>query len=168
MQPYYESLFEDSWEVHGIEWIAVFAYFDETGTHDSALITAVAGYLFSKDGAKLFRRMCHENIDPLLPLDKHGQRVYHSTKCIGGFDQFATLTVTQRERIVDLLVETIKKSMMLGVVIAIENKDYEDAIADSSRTRELAGDKYSVCLTRCIENMAAWLNRKDIRRHRNT
>jgi hypothetical protein len=50
----------------------VFAYLDETGTHDSASESVVGAYVFSKDGAKLFRRMFQESISPLLPPDKHG------------------------------------------------------------------------------------------------
>src|SRR6266403_90806 len=100
--------------MHGVDWIAVFAYFDETGTHNAAPITAVAGYLFSKEGAKLFRRMFQDSISPLLPPDKHGEKIYHSSKCIGGNDQFEPLSIPQREHIVDLLVEVIKKSMTLG------------------------------------------------------
>jgi hypothetical protein len=65
--------------VHAIDWIVVFAYLDETGTHDSATESVVAAYVFSKDGAKLFRRMGQENMYPLLPPDKHGIRMYHST-----------------------------------------------------------------------------------------
>jgi hypothetical protein len=61
--PFYDSVFEDSLEVHEIDWIVVFAYFDETGMHSSALDTVVAGYLFSKDGAKNFRQLFQDNID---------------------------------------------------------------------------------------------------------
>jgi len=43
--PYYESLFEDSLEVLGIDWIIVFAFFDETGMHTSAPDTVVAAEL---------------------------------------------------------------------------------------------------------------------------
>src|SRR5215469_16012250 len=99
--PYEQSLFEDSLDIHGIDWVVVFAYFDETGTHGSAPETVVAGYLFSKDGAKLFRRVFQQNIYPLLPPDKHGVRMYRSTKCILGYDQFENMKTEEREHIVD-------------------------------------------------------------------
>ena len=85
--PYYESPFEDSLEVLGIDWIIVFAFFDETGMHASAPDTVVAGYLFSKDGAKNFRRMFQENIFPLLPPNKRGERIFHTSMCIGRNDE---------------------------------------------------------------------------------
>ncbi|MGH9552840.1 MAG: hypothetical protein ACRD3W_25900, partial [Terriglobales bacterium] len=80
--PFYGSLFEDSLEILGIDWIIVFAFFDETGMHASAPDTVVAGYLFSKDGAKNFRRMFEESIFPLLPPNKQGKRIFHASKCI--------------------------------------------------------------------------------------
>ena len=158
-----ESLFEDSLEVHGIEWVIVFAYLDETGTPGSSPETAVAAYLFSKDGAKQFRRMFQENISPLLPPDKHGRRIYHSTKCIRGFDQFASLRVEERERIVDLMADAIIESATLGVLVGMKQEEYAKAIANSPALRELAGDEYSVCLIRCIENIAGWLESKEIK-----
>jgi len=88
--------------------------------------------------------------------------MYRSTKCILGNDQFGALNDKQREKIVDLLVEAIKKSVTLGAVIAMEKTEYAAALLASPNSRAIAGDKYSVCLVRCIENMAAWLNRKDI------
>lgn len=161
--PFRETVLEELVEVHGIEWLAVFAYFDETGMHgDAAPITAVAGYLFSKDGAKSFRRKFDETIYPLLPPNENGEKTYRSAKCIPGRDQFSLLPEPEREHIVDLLVDAIKKSVVLGVCIAIKKEDYAKAIASSPKLRELAGDKYSVCLIRCAENMAAWLDREKI------
>ena len=113
----------------------MFAYFDETGTHD-APETVVAGYLFSKDGVKLFRQLFLENISPLLPLDKHGRRMYHTTLCVGAYDQFAPLSQPQRERIVDLMAEAIIRSVTLGVVVGIEKSEYRKAITQSPQLRD--------------------------------
>ncbi|MFZ3266860.1 MAG: hypothetical protein WA172_22840 [Terriglobales bacterium] len=139
----------------------VFAYFDETGTHDAPEVV-VAGYLFSKDGAKLFRRLFLENVLPLLPLDKHGRRMYRTTLCVGGYDQFEPLSRPQREHIVDSMAEAIIKSVTLGVVVGIKKSEYQKAITQSPQLRELAGDEYSVCLLRCIENIAGWLDHKNL------
>lgn len=157
-----ESLFEASMEVHGIDWIAVFAYFDETGAHDSAPDTVAAGYVFSKDGAKKFRQMFDANILPLLPPNKHGQRIFRATKCVLGYDQFAALTVPQRERIVDLMVDAIKASVTFGVVVGMEKQEYAKALTASPALREVVGDEYAVCLIRCIENLAGRLDHDNV------
>jgi hypothetical protein len=160
--PYEETIFEDSLDVHGVAWVVVFSYFDETGMHGDAPDTIVSGYLFSKDGVKLFRQLFNENVSPLLPLDKHGRRMYHSTKCIGGHGDFSSLLPPERERIVDLLAESIVKSVTLGVVVGMEKQEYEKALAKNPPLRELAGDPYSVCLIRCIENMCGWIEESKI------
>lgn len=156
------SVAEAFLEVHGIDWIIVFAYFDETGTHASAPDTVVAGYMFSKNGAKLFRQRFLETIYPLLLPDKKGRRIYHSTKCIGGYDEYSKMSVADREHIVDLLVAAIKTSVSVGSVVGMERKEYAKAVEHSPILRQLAGSEYSVCLIRCIENIAEWLNRKEI------
>jgi len=160
--PYYESLFEDSLEVLQIDWTIVFAFFDETGMHGSAPDTVVAGYLFSKDGAKNFRRMFQENIFPLLPPNKRGERIFHASKCIGRNDEYASLSTTDCEHIVDLMVDAIKKSITVGLVVGMEKREYAKAIAHSPMLTQLAGSEYTVCLMRCIANMAAWLDEKNI------
>lgn len=142
---------------------AMFAYFDETGTHgDQAPITAVAGYLFSESGAELFRQMFQENVYPLLPPDRHGNKIYHSHKCIGGYDQFANLTPLEREHIVTLLVEAINKSITVGVVLVLPKEASADAIDRAPGLKSLAGDAYSQCLIRCIEYMAEWLDDESV------
>jgi hypothetical protein len=161
--PFREMPLEDLMEAFGIKRVAVFFLCDETGMQgDAAPLTAVAGYLFSKDGVKLFRRMFDENILPLLPLDANGDKTYRSAQCIPGRGPFSSMSESERERIVDLLVEAIKKSVTLGVMIAIRKEDYAEAIAASPKIGGVAGDKYSVCLIRCIEYMAAWLDKQQI------
>jgi len=151
--PFYDSLFEDSLEVHEIDWIIVFAFFDETGMHGSAPDTVVAGYLFSKDGAKTFRRIFQNNIFPLLPPNKRGKRIFHASKCIGRNDEYSTLSVTDSEHIVDLMVDAIKKSVTVGIVVGMEKQEYAKAIAHSPVLAQLAGSEYTVCLIRCIANI---------------
>jgi hypothetical protein len=159
----YDSLFEDSLDIHAIDWIVVFAYFDETGTHGAATESVICGYVFSKDGAKLFRRMFQENIYPLLPLDKNGIRMYHSTKCILGYDQFESIGSEAREHIVDLLVDAIKASVTLGIMVGMEKSEYQKAITSTPQLKELAGSEYSVCVIRCIEDIAGWLESQNIK-----
>lgn len=158
-----ENYLEDLMEAFWIEWVAVFFLCDETGMQgDAAPLTAVAGYLFSKDGVKLFRRMFDESIFPLLPLDENGEKTYRSALCIPGRGAFLSLSELERERIVDLLVAAIKKSATLGVMIAIRKEDYAAAISASPNIGRISGDKYSVCLIRCIERLAEWLDKQQI------
>ncbi len=126
--------------------------------HGGAPDTVVAGYLFSEKGSMLFRKLYEQKIAPLIPADEHGRRFFHARKCVNGLDQFERLSAGEREQIVDSMVEAICASVMLGVVVGVENQEYAKAIAESPDLRQLAGDEYSVCLVRCIENLAGRLD----------
>jgi hypothetical protein len=154
--------FEDFLDIHAVEHIAVFAYFDETGTHAKAPNVVVAGYLFTRDGAKDFRKEFVEKIAPLLPADKRGRLIYRSTKCMGGYDQFAVLSDLQRKEIVNCLTDAIISSATFGIVEAMPKDAYDEAIKAAPSMRKLAGDPYSIALVRCIENLAGWLDKKKI------
>src|SRR5512146_549740 len=152
-------------DLHGVEWLAGFAYVDESGTNNAADLL-VAGYLFSRNAAKLFRDKVRENIEPLLPPNKHGKRVYHSSLCIGGYKQFEPISLPQRERIVELLSDYMVEAECrpsLGVLTGLPKSEYAHAISISPLMRNASGDPYSNCLLRSIENIAGWLNKPGIR-----
>ena len=139
----------------------MFAYFDETGVSGGAEhVTAVAGYLFSTDGAQRFREIFAESVLPLLPADKHGKRIFHAAQCIGGYKPFDRLRRPERERIASLMVDAITQSAKLGVVTGAEPRGYTEALARSPGLSDLAGTKYSVCLITCIENIGRWLDQE--------
>jgi hypothetical protein len=48
------------------------------------------------------------------------------------------------------------------VLVAVEKEEYATAIKNSPCLEELAGDKYSACLVRCIEIMAMWLDQNKL------
>jgi hypothetical protein len=112
----------------------MFAYFDETGTSGGAeRLTAVAGYLFDPDGRSLFLKMYQEEVEPLIPPDKQGRRLYRTSTCLAGGVPFGALSVTEREHIVLQLAEVIKASVTLGAVVAITPDDYDVGVSTSTR-----------------------------------
>jgi hypothetical protein len=60
------------------------------------------------------------------------------------------------------MLDAIKKSITVGIVVGMEKQEYARAIAHSPVLTQLAGSEYTVCLIRCIANMAAWLDEKKI------
>jgi hypothetical protein len=143
----------------------VFAYFDETGMHGSAPDTVVAGYLFSKDGAKRFREMFQENVFPLLPPNQRGERIFHACKCCPplGNDEYSYLGAGERQHIIDLMVDAIVKTATMGSVIGIEKKEYQKAVSRSPVLRQLSGSEYSVCLQRSLDSVSTWMHEKGLR-----
>ncbi len=140
-------------EVHGIDWIAVFAYFDETGMNRRDPTNAVSGYLFDKAGAKRFREKYWRDIHSLIPPNKHGEKIYHTGKCVRGYDEFETLEQPQREHIVDLMVDAICESCKLGVTIVLPEDVRKEALSHWPNVELMAGRAYSQCLLRCMEYM---------------
>jgi hypothetical protein len=160
-----DSTFEDFIDLHEIDWIIVFAYFDETGMHSEAPDTVVAGYLFSKNDAKTFRQFYKEKLFPLLPVNKHGKRIFHANKCCPdyGNGEYESLTRETRGHIADLVAEAIIQTVSLGCVVGMEKQEYAKAIAHSPQLANLSGSEYTACLIRCIENMAAWMNTENVK-----
>lgn len=83
----------------------MFAYFDETGMHESAPDTVVAGYLFEKNKAKDFRCKFRQRILPLLPVNKKGKRIFHASKCCPSFGnaEYESIRNDERQKIVSRL-----------------------------------------------------------------
>lgn len=142
----------------------MFAYFDETGMHGKAPDTVVAGYLFSKENAKAFKRIWTEKVFPMLPFNKGGRKVFHASKCCPNFGngEYESLPLDTRRQIASLLADATVQTVNLGCVVGMEKKEYEKAVRHSPVLKELSGSEYTACLVRCVENMAAWINEKKI------
>jgi hypothetical protein len=159
-----DSNLEDFIDLHEIDWIIVFAYFDETGMHASAPDTVVAGYLFSRDSAKAFKQGCADNVFPLLPFNKRGKKVFHASKCCPDFGnaEYESLPLEKRRHIADLVADETVKTVSLGCVVGMEKEEYRKAVEHSPILRQLSGSEYTACLVRCVENMASWLDGEKI------
>jgi hypothetical protein len=79
-----EDLIAVSLAVHGIDWRVVFAYFDETLGGAGDELTAVAGYLFDRDGVARFLSAYRSRVESLLPSDRHGRKMFHAAPCFDG------------------------------------------------------------------------------------
>ena len=175
MNPFQERpLFLESLDVHGIDWVVVFAYFDETGTSGgSERLTAVAGYLFDREGASKFLDLYRTNVEPLIPVDRRGVRMFHAGPCALGYKPFDGMLEKDRERIISQLVSTIQDTVTMGAVVAVDPTEYADGLGDKSgfqvqrNGRKVGlgpwvGSKYSACLMRCIQQMSAWMDQETI------
>lgn len=169
-----KSLFEISLDVHRIDWVVVFAYFDETfgGAHND--LTAVAGYLFNPEGAERFRQEYQKNVEPLLPIDpKRGVKMFHAAPLFDGDDPFFGIERHVREGILARMAEAIRKSVTVGVVMGIERAEYEIGLKGryigiqigERRMESLqpwVGSEYTLCLLRCIHGLNAWLDSQGV------
>ena len=149
-------LFLDSLDVHRIGWVVVFAYFDETGTSGGEEhLTAVAAYVFSKDGAERFNEIFQRDIIQLLPICK-GKRQHSSAKCFNKLTPEAFAELSRRK------LAAIKECVSAGAIVAVKPETYLQVAGKSPQLAGLTGNKYSACLIRCIEGVAQWLTEEGI------
>jgi hypothetical protein len=167
-----ESLFEISLEAFDIKWVAVFAYFDETGTSGGAeRLTGVAGYLFDRAGVSKFKELYQASVEPLIPPNKHGIRMFSAAKINAGRDHYH-MPAEKKEQIFSAMASALKESVIVGAVVAVTPDDYAEGVKgryiriSSSDPRDniaiRVGSKYSACLLRCIEQINTWLDQEKI------
>jgi len=139
----------------------MFAYADETGTPERDL-SGVAAYVFSDDGAKQFRHFYESNIHNRIPLNKNGVRLYHTSRCATGSREYEGMDDSERQQIIDLMVQCISQSATLGVAVLLPRAEYEKARDASPPVVECSGSPYSVCLVRCMNIICDWLDQKEL------
>jgi hypothetical protein len=173
LQPIQEpNLFQVSLDVHGIDWVIVFAYFDETFGGADNKLTAVAGYLFDADGVDLFRKLYQQNVEPYIPENKHGVKMFGAADCYDARDPYR-MDAPIREFILARMANAIQQSVTMGVVVGIEDAEYKTGLlgryvgveVGGKRAETLApwvGSKYSMCLMRCIQGINAWLDKRQL------
>ena len=169
MQPIQESnLFEASLDVHGIDWVVVFAYFDDTSGGARGELSGWAGYVFDPAGASRFRELYREKVEPLLPPDQSGRRIFRAAKIHALQGQFAGLR-DFREHIFKQMVAVLAETVTVGAVVCIEKPEYERGLKGrvinvrvkghpSTNLRPWAGSPYSLCLLRCIQLLNQWMD----------
>ena len=146
----------------------MFAYFDETGTSGGAeRLTGVAGYLFDQAGVTKFRELYQAKVEPLIPPNDKGIRVFSASGVNAGRDHYH-MPGRAKEAIFGAMVEALSETVIMGAVVAVTPEDYAEGIKGryirvrSSDPRDSialrAGSKYSACLLRCIEQINTWLD----------
>jgi hypothetical protein len=151
----------------------VFAYFDETRGGADGDLTAVAGYLFDRDGVARFLQLYQTNVEPLLPPDKYGRKMFHAASLYAREEPFFPMQKTIRDYILARMAGVIRDSVTMGCVVGIEDAEYDlgllgrygRLVLSGHPTKNLApwvGSKYSLCLLRCIQGINHWMDREGL------
>lgn len=123
--------------------LMVRAYFDESGTHDDAEVTCVAGYLFDKKKARCLNREWHR------VLARFGLTHFHMVDCAHGTGEFKKLSLTERVKVQTHLIEIIKNRAVIGIAVSVKSRDF---------FKVFEGDPYVLCLTWCLAGVASWVH----------
>ncbi|RWF54577.1 MAG: DUF3800 domain-containing protein [Mesorhizobium sp.] len=118
---------------------------DESGTHDTSPVIAMAGYVFSEEQAQRFSR------DWAKDLARFALPFAHMTDCATGNGAYAKLTMQERIESEKALIAHIRHRSLFGVAVA----------ADYTRYKELFGgpydeDAYTFCLALCVTGINQW------------
>jgi hypothetical protein len=130
--------------------LMVQAFFDESGTHDGAIVTCVAGYLFEPDQCLRFDDEWRE------ALAAAGLKYFHMEECAHGVAQFKGWPKPKRVEIQTKLIGIIKRRAAIGVVVSVCQQDYATVAAPGLSQ---AGGAYVLCLMWCLAGVSAWVNR---------
>jgi hypothetical protein len=124
------------------------AYMDETGIHDGAPITAVAGYLASEE---MWRKFSEEWT---AVLREFGVRVFHATDYENFKGGFKGWTLEKKVRFAECLFPILPANTWIGLGYAVVNQDYEDALQGHERLKAMLSSPYMLCFQGIIERLA--------------
>lgn len=166
------NLILDSLRVHRIDWLVLFAYFDDSSGGARNELRGFAGYLFDPAGAERFLELYRAKVEPLLPPDRSGRRIFRASKINALQGQFAGLRDI-KEHIFSQMAATLAESVTVGAVVCVEKAEYERGLLGphsrirmkghpTTNLRPWAGSPHSVCLFRCITLLNQWLDEQGI------
>lgn len=125
-------------------------YFDESGTHDGAVVMCVAGFLFEEKPYLAFDRAWRKR------LRKAGVPYFHMTDCVGGHGEFKKWKHKQevRLKLVRDLVDIIAPRCVHGFAVSL-------SVASFKLQRERAkapifSDPYPLCINVMLGAVRAW------------
>jgi hypothetical protein len=128
------------------------ACFDETGTHDGALITCMGGYVFDEAGEQEFIK---EWVRFLQPFSLRGIKVFHANKCHGLKGEFDVLDKDDKEKLFTSLIALTRRTAKLGMVSGIRDEVFKTVIA-RNKFQTFTGSKYTVCALRSLTLIKQW------------
>jgi len=119
------------------------SFVDESGTHDSSLVTIVGGYLFESHAAEQFQNSW---TDILYPFRDRGITYFHSGKCALGKPPFDKLNHAERLSLFRQMADLIKATAFRGVFVELEAHVYHEWKKGNPTVNSLVGSKYAACL----------------------
>jgi hypothetical protein len=128
------------------------AYFDESGTHHGSPLMCVAGYLIESDQCRRFQAEWE------AVLSRHGVPYFHMSECAHGVGIFKEISKKDRSEICRSLIETIKLRAELGIAVSVSEAEYRSIVPAHFKL-----DAYSFCLHYCLQGVAAWASKYDVR-----
>jgi hypothetical protein len=130
------------------------AYFDDSGTHDSAEIVVYGGLVGTDAQWAQFERAWKAKLDQPLPGKAPLER-FHMSRCMARRDKiFGGYSEIESETLAGDLTQIIFDSGVSGYACAIPKADWDALI--TGPMREVLGDAERNCVTNCIISTLKW------------
>jgi hypothetical protein len=127
------------------------AYFDESGTHHTSPVMAVAGYLLRPDACLRLQYDWQEC------LRSYGLPYFRMSECANGAGAFSKIPMDQRISIERRLIETIKLRTEVGFACSVIVEEFNKLTHESFR--KSFGSAYTMCCNWCIHEVGQWAER---------
>jgi len=130
------------------------AYFDESGTHGNAKVTAIAGYVATADVWNRVEQQWQEILKPHAHL---GLTWWHMSEFRAGKGQYERIGDELGKEILDALVRVIRESELQIIWAGLDNEDYAAAAPRDLRERCAP---YDYCFYWIMRQLAVWSGRR--------
>ena len=128
-------------------------YIDESGTHAGSPLTVMAGYISSPERWNAFEAEWESFLKTQRIDHLHSKELYHGQK------YFRNLPWERRAEIGDQATAIINRHAMLGFVVVLDNKDYQEIFKDAASPRNVSLDsKYGVCFRLALSFLPELVN----------
>ena len=127
------------------------AFFDATGSGTDEHLTAVAGFVYDKEGLTAFNEAWAPKVEAL-------SKPYRSSACHAGKGQFGPpdWCLKTRMDLMDDLATLSADHALAAFVVATENKDYEAARENAPEIKEYVDSPYGLCAMYVLAMFATW------------
>jgi hypothetical protein len=128
------------------------AFFDESGTHDSAPILCMGGLVLENEAAKQLSVRWKEM------LDGYGLPFFRMAACAHGAKPFDRLDKDQRIAVETEAISIIRSAIKFGFAVSVYPSQFDKTVPHSPEI----GSPYSLCAHTCLTAVRGWANRFNI------
>jgi hypothetical protein len=120
------------------------AFFDESGTHGGAIITAVAGYIADSEQWKNYKKRTSE-----LFVD-YNVSLFHAIDIKNGRYDYKGWTVDKKIQFLDEFQHIINEELAFGISACISNADYQYHLNRKWPSKIRRESKYTILFRACM------------------
>jgi hypothetical protein len=130
--------------------LAVVAYLDESGTHNSSTCTVVAGYAGLQEQWLAFEK------DWVAVLTKFKVTTIHGVELAAFKRQFKTWDDDRRTELLESIASLVSRHQLLAISACMINQDYDDAYASLPKRIQI-DSKYAHCFRCCMVKVGSFV-----------